>query len=77
MVPNKDEIDNKLRMAGKAMITHLYKIVGKMTPQQYTKYDYLMNFGVSIGSKVNLQKAVENACNYNDFKSYLGIVLIR
>jgi hypothetical protein len=60
-------------MPGKAMITHLYKIIGKMTPAQYSKYDYLMNFGVSIDSKVNLQKAVENACSYNDFKMYLGM----
>lgn len=54
------------------MITHLYKIIGKLTPAQYAKFDYLMNFGVTIDSKVLLQKAVENACDYNEFKSYLG-----
>ena len=43
-----------------------------MTPSQYTKYDFLMNFGVSISSKVTLQKAVENALNYREFKYYLS-----
>jgi len=59
-------------MESKVKLTHLYKIIGKMTPEQYTRYDFLMNFGVSIRSKVSLQKAVENALNYNDFKYYLG-----
>ena len=53
------------------MLTHLYKIIGRMTPAQYAKFDYLMNFGVSITSKVTLQKAVENAGNYKEFKDYL------
>lgn len=50
---------------------HLYKIIGRLTPTQISQYDFLMNFGVSIDSKSNLKKAVDSACDYNDFKYYI------
>jgi hypothetical protein len=54
------------------MITHMYKIVGRLEPAKIAKYDYLMNFSVWIESKVALQKAIENACDYSEFKTYLS-----
>ena len=72
MKENEDSIPEKITKESKAKMTHLYKIIGKMTPNQYCKYDFLMNFGVSISSKVSLQKAVENALNYAEFKAYLS-----
>ena len=54
----------------------MYKIIGRLNTSNFTKYDYLMNFSVNIDSKVLLQKAVENACDYNEFKSYLGNYIV-
>lgn len=67
-----EEVPESVRKAEKATIKHLYKIVGKLNPANFSKYDFLMNFGVSIDSKVKLQKAVENACDYEEFKGYVG-----
>lgn len=70
IIQDPDEIPESDRIKPKASIIQMYKIIGKKTPSQIAKYDFLMNFGVSVSSKIQLQKAVENACDYEEFKSY-------
>ena len=65
-------IQDSVKFGQKAMIVHLYKIIGKLNAESFVKYEFLMTFGVSIESKVQLQKAVENARDYEEFKSYIN-----
>lgn len=67
-----ETVPDSVKIAQKSMITHMYKIIGKLNASNFVKYDYLMNFGVRIESKVLLQQAVENACDYEEFKGYIG-----
>lgn len=64
-------IEDSVKFGQKSMITHLFKIIGKLNAANFVKYDYLLTFGVSIESKTQLQKAVEGARDYDEFKSYI------
>jgi hypothetical protein len=72
LIAAKGDIPEKERTISKTMATHLYKIIGRLDLSKYLKFDYMMSFGVSIESKVLLQKAIEKACDYDEFKGYLG-----
>lgn len=74
LIAKKGEIPESERKVSKTTVTHLYKIIGRLDLTKFLKFDYLMSFGVSIESKVLLQKAIEKACDYEEFKGYLGIV---
>ena len=67
-----DTIDDKIRYAEKKTIGHLYKIIGRLTPDKLARYEYLMSFSVSIESKKLLQTAVNTATDYEQFKLFFG-----
>lgn len=67
MIAERGDLPDHLRKSNKKLMQHLYKIIGRLTPAQISQYDFLMNFGVSIDSKANLKKAVDSACDYNEF----------
>jgi hypothetical protein len=69
---DKKNIPEECRKEAKVKMTHFYKVIGRLTPEEYTKYNFLINFGVSLESKSILQKAVDYALNYSEFKGYLS-----
>ena len=71
-ISDMGKIQDSVKIAQKATIVHLYKIIGKLNASNFIKYEYLMSFGVSIESKIQLQKAVEMARDYEEFKSYIN-----
>ena len=60
-ITDPKQIPDEDRYIDKKTTTHLYKIIGRLTPEKFVKYDFLMNFKVSIESKILLQNAVATA----------------